>query len=102
MRRSRTVVNTSREGVGGVVVGLSVGVTQRLVQAGDHRLDIQLRVVGQSCWKNVTSGDVNGLREQIVLEHNEAGVNLTGVADDVLPVVEHLSSASSAAWNVEV
>ena len=97
-----TIVDIRREGVSSVVVRLSVGITERLIQARNDRLDVQLRVIGQCRWQNVPGSNVHGLCEQVMFEHNEPGVNLACIADNILPVVKDLRGACTTASNVEV
>ena len=89
-------------GVGSVVVRLNVSVVHRLAQASDDGLDLERRLVRKGIGQNVPSGDVDALLEQIVLKDNETSVDSGRVANDVLPVVEHLGGAHGAARDIEV
>ena len=66
------------------------------------RLNRELGLVRERIGEDVTRGDLDGLLEQVVLEDDEAGVEGRGVAEDVLPVLEHLRRADGAAGNVVI
>lgn len=88
--------------VGCVVVSLNVCVRHRLVEALNHGLDVEGGLVRERVRENITSGDIDGLLEQIVLEDNEAVVNCSRVANDALPVVEDLFRRDGTAVDIEV
>jgi len=59
------------------------------------------RVAGR--WThNVSSSNIHGLLEQVMLEHNEAGVNLAGITDDLLPVLKNLLNSDGAACDTVI
>ena len=99
--RSETLTRAG-EGVRGVVVRLEIRIVERLAQASDDRLDLERRLVRERIGEDVTSGDVDRLLEEIVLENDETSVDGGRVADDVLPVVEHLGRGREAAGDVEI
>ena len=84
----RCLLTTDR--VSRVVVRLNVRVREWLAQAGNDRLDLERGLVHHGIGKDVASGDVNRLSEQIVLKNDEAVVDTSRVADDVSPVVQNL------------
>ena len=97
------VVNTEKSGyklidvtcnrgrwVGLVVIRLNISVFQRLVQAGNDRLDFERRIPVQGIRKDVASGNFNTLLIEIVHKDNEAILASRGVADNILPVVKDL------------
>lgn len=90
------------DGVGRVVISLNVCVAQRLVEALNHGLDVERRLVRERIGQDVTGGDIYRLLEQIVLQDDETVVNNSRVADDALPVVEHLLRRDGAAVDIEV
>ena len=102
LEQRRCRVRRTTNGVGLVVVRLEVSIRERLAQASDDRLDLERRLVRERIGEDVTGGDVDRLLEEIVLENDETSVDGGRVADDVLPVVEHLGGAHGAARDIEV
>jgi len=58
--------------------------------------------MGQGIRKDVTSGDLDGLLEKIMLENDEARVPCRSVANDILPVLKDLLNSGSASVNIKV
>lgn len=68
---------TKRQRVARIIVRLEVRVRERLVQALDDRGHVVLRRVRECRREDVARRDVDGLFEEIMLEHDEARVNLS-------------------------
>jgi len=58
--------------------------------------------MGQGIRKDVTSGDLNGLLEKIMLENDETRIPCRSVADDILPVLKDLLNGGSARMDIKV
>ena len=95
-------VRLTADGVGLVVVRLNVSVPHGLVKARDDGLNLERGVVREGIGKDVTSGHVDALLEEIVLENDETVVNRRRVAHDAFPVVEHLGRGRETAGNIKV
>lgn len=89
-------------GVRRVVVRLDVRVGHGQVVARDDGLDRERGLVREGVGEDVARGDLDRLLEQVVLEDDEARVDRRRVAEDVLPVEEHLLDRRGAAVDVEV
>lgn len=62
----------------------------------------QLRSAGESVWKDISGGNLDGLLEEIVLEDDETGVEGRDVAHDVFPVLQNLCRCDSSSGDIEV
>jgi hypothetical protein len=51
---------------------------------------------------DVTSGDIDRLLEQVMLKNDEPSVDLTSIANDLLPVLKDLLDSNRTARNVKI
>ena len=92
-----------RRRVGCIIVSLDVSICERLVQAADDGLKVQLWVgTSESVGQDVSSGNLDGLLEKIVFEDDETGVQRRSIAENVFPIHEDLGSCDSSRMDVEV
>lgn len=56
----------------------------------------------QSVRKDIPRGDVDALLKQIMLQGDETGVDVGGVAEDIFPVLEDLADSGGACADAEV
>ena len=89
-----------RVGIGesGVRCGLKVHVRLGPALASSDGLELERGREVESEVESVPNGDVDGLHVEIVLEDNEASVDLSGIAEDLLEhrnglVTSHLAAS---------
>jgi hypothetical protein len=90
-------------GVGLVVVSLNISVLHRFVEAADNWFDFELGVrMSKSIGEDVSGCHLHRLLEQIVLKHDEPGVDSGGIPKDVFPVLKDLLRSDGTGVDVEV
>ena len=93
----------NRGWVGRVVISFNVRICERLVQATDDGLKIQLWVsTSKSVGKDISSGNLDGLLEKIVFEDDETSVQRRNIPHDVFPVLDNLGRCNSSRMDIEV
>lgn len=73
-----------------VVIRLDVRVAEGHAHALNDGHELERGLKGKRIGENVSRGNVDGLLEEIVLEHDEAGVDGGGVAENVVPAAKDL------------
>ena len=82
------LITRSRRRVRLIIVQLDLRIHHRLVDTLHHGLDVDL--LRERVGEDVPGHDLDRLLPQIVLQDDEARVDLRGVADDGFPVGEDL------------
>lgn len=57
---------------------------------------------GKSVGQDISSGNLNGLLEKVVLEDDETSVQRRGVGKNVLPILQNLARRDSSCMNVVI
>jgi hypothetical protein len=58
--------------------------------------------MGQRIRKNITSGEVHSLLEQVMFEHNKPSVECSDISENVIPVLKNLINVCEVASDIKV
>ncbi len=68
----------------------------------NDRFESELRVVRHRFGQNVSNGEIDGLLEQVVLEHDEPGLDLRRIVHDRVEIGYHLRGRDGARIDIEI